>query len=99
MKRVISGVLQFILFLVVFVLGSLLPSAHLSFLPLPMLTVSTSPGRVFVYDGVLLAFMVYGLILLIASARKRIRMAWLTSTIALVLALILGWATGFKSVG
>jgi len=53
-----------------------------------------------VYDGVLLMLALYLLILLIAAARKRIHFAWQNSTLALVLALILGLAMkfGFKSI-
>lgn len=72
MKRVLSVVLQFILFLVVFLVGSLLPGANV----LPTLSVGAGAGRVFVYDGVLLMFALYLLILLIAAARKRIHVAW-----------------------
>jgi hypothetical protein len=95
MKRVLSVVLQFILYLVVFLAGSLLPGANI----LPTLSISAGVGRVFVYDGLLLMFAVYFLILLIAAARKRIYFAWPNATIALVLALILGLAMkfGFKS--
>ena len=95
MKRVLSVVLQFILYLVVFAVGSLLPGANV----LPTLSVPAGAGRVFVYDGLLLIFAVYILILLIAAARKRIHFAWPNATIALVLALILGLAMkfGFKS--
>jgi hypothetical protein len=96
MKRVLSVVLQFILFLAVFLVGSLLPGANL----LPMLSVGAGAGRVFVYDGVLLMFALYVLILLIAAARKRIHSAWPNSTVALAIALILGLAMkfGFKSI-
>jgi hypothetical protein len=96
MKRVLSVVLQFILLLVVFLVGSLLPGANL----LPTLSIAVGPGRVFVYDGVLLMLAVYVLILLIAAVRKRIHIAWPNSTVALALALILGLAMkfGFKSI-
>jgi hypothetical protein len=95
MKRVLSVVLQFILYLVVFAVGSLLPGANV----LPTLSVPAGASRVFVYDGLLLMFAIYILILLIAAARKRIHFAWPNATIALVLALILGLAMkfGFKS--
>lgn len=96
MKRVFSVVLQFILFLVVFFFGWLLTGLN----QLPTLSISTGPGRVFVYDGVLLMLAVYVLILLIAAARRRIHLAWQNSTLALVLALVLGLAMkfGFKSI-
>jgi hypothetical protein len=96
MKRVLSVVLQFILFLAVFFAGWVLAGFNI----LPTLSISVGAGRVFVYDGVLLMFALYVLILLIAAARKRIHSAWPNSTVALALALILGLAMkfGFKSI-
>ena len=96
MKRVLSIVLQFILYILVFGVGSLLPAFHI----LPTWSLSTGPGRIFVYDGLLLMLALYVLILLIAAARKRLPLAWPNSTIALVLALILGLLMkfGFKSI-
>jgi hypothetical protein len=96
MKRVLSVVFQFILYLVVFGIGSLLPAFSI----LPTWSIATGPGRVFVYDGLLLTLLVYVLILLIAAARKRIAIAFPNATMALVLALIVGLIMkfGFKSV-
>ena len=96
MKRAVSIVLQFILFLVVFFFGWLLTGLN----KLPTLSIPIGPGRVFVYDGVLLMLGVYALILLIAVARKRLHTAWPNSTLALALAIILGLAMkfGFKSI-
>ena len=96
MKRVVSIVLQFILFLAVFLVGSLLPGANL----LPMLSVGAGAGRIFVLDGLFLMLGVYAVILLIAVARKRLHTAWPNSTLALALAIILGLAMkfGFKSI-
>lgn len=96
MKRVMLIVLQFILFLAVFLVGSLLPGANL----LPMLSVGAGAGRIFVLDGLFLMLGVYVVILLIAVARKRLRPAWPNSTLALALAIILGLAMkfGFKSI-
>lgn len=86
MKSVLSIVLQFILYLVIFGVGSLLPAFGI----LPTLSLSTSPGRVFVYDGLLLALLVYVVIVLIAAARKRISLSFPNATIALVLAVLIG---------
>jgi hypothetical protein len=96
MKRVLSVVFQFILYLVVFGAGSLLPAFGI----LPTWSLSTGPGRVFVYDGLLLMLLVYVVILVIAAARKRISLAFPNATIALVLALVIGLLMkfGFKSV-
>jgi hypothetical protein len=97
MKRVLSGILQFILFLLVFAVGSFLPGAHLL---LPVWSVSAGAGRIFVYDGLVLMIALYVLILLIATARKRLPVAWPTSTVAFALALVLGLLAkfGFKTI-
>ena len=96
MKRVLSIVLQFFLFLVVFAVGSLLPGANL----LPMWSIGVGVGRIFVLDGLLLMLGFYALFLLIAAVRRRLYVAWPNSTLALVLALLLGLAMkfGFKGV-
>ena len=96
MKRALVGFLQFILFLVVFLVGSLLPGANV----LPMMSVPAGVGRIFVYDGLLLMIGVYVLLLLIAAARRRISVSWPTSTVAFLLALVFGLLMkfGFKSV-
>ncbi len=96
MKRVLSVVLQFILYWLVFFVGSLLPGASI----LPTLSFGIGPGRVFVYDGLLLTLVAYVLVLLIAAARKRIKIALPNATIALVLALVVGLLMkfGLKSI-
>lgn len=86
MKSVLSILLQFILYLLIFGVGSLLPAFNV----LPTWSLSTGPGRVFVYDGLLLALIVYVLILLIAAARRRIAIALPNASIALVLAIVIG---------
>ena len=95
--KAILVVLQTLLFLVLFGAGTL----ALPFLPqVPVWQVQTSPGRVFVMDGLLLALLAYILILLIEAARKRLRGPGGLTTLSLVLALALGLAMkfGFKSV-
>jgi hypothetical protein len=96
MKSVLSIVLQFILYIVVFGVGSLLPAFNI----LPTWSVATGPGRVFVYDGLLLTLVVYILILVIGVARRRIAIALPNATIALVLAVLIGLLMkfGLKSV-
>ena len=86
MKKALSIVLQTILLLVVYAAGSFLPPFHI------MRTLVSTPdaARFFVWDGILLMFAVYILILLIEAARKRLRTSATGSTIALVLAAILG---------
>jgi hypothetical protein len=97
MKRIFSGLLQFILFLLVFAVGSFLPGAHLL---LPMMSIPAGAGRIFVYDGLLLMIGLYVFILLIAAARKRIAIALPTTSAAFLLALVLGLLAkfGFKSI-
>jgi hypothetical protein len=96
MKRVLSILLQFILYLVVFGAGSLLPAFGI----LPTWSIAIGTGRIFVYDGLLLTLLLYILVLLIATARKRIALALPNATIALALAIVIGLLMkfGFKSV-
>ena len=91
MKRAIWVVLQTLLFLVVFLAGSLLPGAHV----LPLLSVSVGPDRIFVLDGLLLMLCVYLIVLGIQVARRRVRRSWPVPTLALVLALLAGLAMKF----
>jgi hypothetical protein len=93
MKRAIVIILETILFLFVFLAGSLLvavPTAHL-----PSWDVTLSATRYFVLDGLVFMFILYVLFLLIGAARHRLRSAVLTSTVAVVLALVLGLAMKF----
>lgn len=93
MKRAIAIILQTILFLFVFLAGSLLvafPGAHL-----PDWTVNLSQTRYFVLDGLVLMFLLYVIFLAIGAARHRLRSALVTSTTAVVLALVLGLAMKF----
>jgi len=93
MKRAIAIILETILFLFVFLAGWLLagiPSAHT-----PNWQVNLSGNRYFVLDGIVFMFILYGLFLLLGMARHRLRSAVLTSTVAVVLALVLGLAMKF----
>jgi hypothetical protein len=94
MKRVIVGVLEFLLFLIVFLVGSLLPGAN----KMAYWQLDLGSGRTFVYNGLVLMLVVYGLFLLVAVLRKRIRLAWPVSTAAVALALVAGLLMkfGFK---
>lgn len=95
MKNVLSIALQLILFLAVSFFGLVLTGIN----TLPTFSVPIGPGRVFVYDGTLLMLALYLLILLLEIILKRVRVAGLNSTVAFVLALVLGLAMkfGFKS--
>jgi hypothetical protein len=93
MKRAIAIILETILFLFVFLAGSLLvavPAAHL-----PSWNVNLSANRYIVLDGLVFMFILYVLFLLLGMARHRLRSAVLTSTVAVVLALVLGLAMKF----
>jgi hypothetical protein len=93
MKRAIAIILETVLFLFVFLAGSLLtavPSAHL-----PDWTVTLSPTRYFVLDGLVFMLLLYLVFLGIGAARRRLRPAAVNSTVAVVLALVLGLAMKF----
>ena len=78
---------QFLLFLLVFLVGSFWHPFHLRWLvshPTPMST------HFFVPDGLLLALAVYVLILLIAVLRRRLAVAAVWTSVALVFAMGLG---------
>lgn len=89
-------VLQTLLFLLLFGVGSLLPA----FTSFPNWSISTAPHRAFVLDGVILAVLAYILILGIEAARRKLRGPGGLTTLALVLALVLGFAMkfGFRSI-
>ena len=91
-KKTFLVIVQLFLFYVVFLAGSLWdPFKMRWFVSHPTLT-ST---RYFVPDGLLLAFALYLLILLIEAAAKRIRTAGTLTTIAFVLAVIFGLLSKF----
>lgn len=93
MKRAVAIILETILFLFVFLAGSLLagiPASHV-----PDWKVALNGNRYFVLDGIVFMFILYVLFLLIGAARHRSRSAVLTSTVAVVLALVLGLAMKF----
>ena len=94
-KKVIFTLLQFVLFLVAFFAGSLLPVFQL----LPPITMTFANGtRAFEWDGILLMLALFVLVLLIEVLRKRFRSAAPWTTLAVALAAILGLAMkfGFK---
>jgi uncharacterized BrkB/YihY/UPF0761 family membrane protein len=93
MKRAIAIILETILFLFVFLAGSLLaavPAAHL-----PTWNVNLSGPRYFVLDGIVFMFLLYVVFLLVGAARHRVRSVAVSSTVAVVLALVLGLAMKF----
>lgn len=93
MKRAIAIILETILLLLVFLAGSILvafPQAHL-----PSWTVNLSPTRYFVLDGLIFMLVLYLIFLALGAARHRLQSAAVTSTMAVVLALVLGLAMKF----
>ena len=94
-KKALSVTLQTLLFLAVFLLGSLLPALG----RLPMWRVALSPTRFFVLDGLLLLALTFLVALAVELGTKRLRGAWVLSTLALVLALALGLAMKFPFMG
>jgi hypothetical protein len=89
--KIVLAVLQLLLFLAVFFVGSIiLPAFGL----LPNKVVAIGNHLLFTYDGVVLMLLVYLLVLAIEAARRRLRSGGLT-TIAFVLALVLGFAMKF----
>ncbi len=95
MVKAILVVLQTLLFLLLFGVGSFLPV----FSPVPTWQVQTGPSRFFVMDGLVLTVVVYLVILLTELVRKRSRGGGALTTLAFFLALALGLAMrfGFKS--
>ena len=96
-QKAIFVVLQTLLFLVLFAVGSFLPAlpSFRSF----YWQMQTGPGRIFVLDGLFLTLIVYLVILALEAARRRLRGPGSLTTLSLVLALALGLAMkfGFKS--
>jgi hypothetical protein len=94
MKYVLAF-LQFALFLLLFFVGSvILPPFGI----LPEKVIALSAHRGFVYDGVVLALLVYLLLLAIEAARKTLRSSGVRTTVAFVVAVVLGLVMkfGFK---
>jgi len=87
MKTAILAFFEFILFFLLFLVGSFLRPFHLSWFVSHPTWAST---RFFVPDGLLLAILVYLLILAIGAARKRLPHAAIAPTVGLVLALGVG---------
>ena len=89
--KVVLVILQFFLFIAVFAAGSFLPGAHL----MPMWAVSVSATRNFVLDGLVLTAGLFALILAIEALSGRLRTAGGLTTLAFVLAVVLGLAMKF----
>ncbi len=88
MKNVFLTILKFVLFLVIFAAGSFLPPFHMEH----VVSVTPEGTRIFIWDGVVLMFVAFAVLLLIEAARKRLRSSAPWTTLALVLAAVAGLA-------
>jgi hypothetical protein len=91
MKNVLFALLKFILFLLVFAVGSFLPPFHIEH----VLGVTPDGTRIFIWDGVVLMTALFALILLIEAIRKRASTSGPWTVAAFVLAGIAGYAAKF----
>ncbi len=86
MKKIISTLLQFVLFLFVFGVFSLFPPLHMQY----VLHSTPNGPRMFIADGLVLALALYLVILLIQAAMKRLTTSASWTSIAFVLAVVVG---------
>jgi len=91
MKKAIIIILQFFLFLIVFGAFSLFPPFHIEH----VLSTTPTGTRIFIADGLLIAFVVYLLAVLIELLMKRLRVSAPWTTIAFVFAAIVGFMMKF----
>ena len=91
MKKAIITILQFFLFLIVFGAFSLFPPFHIEH----VLSTTPTGTRIFIADGLLIAFVVYLLSVLIELLMKRLRVSAPWTTIAFVFAAIVGFMMKF----
>jgi uncharacterized membrane protein YpjA len=86
MKKVVFAVLQLILFLIVFFVGSIFPPFHFEH----VLIATPGTTRIFIADGLLLTLALYIVIVVVQVVRKRVRISTPWTTVALLLAIVLG---------
>ncbi len=91
MKKAVITILQFFLFLIVFGAFSLFPPFHIEH----VLSTTPTGTRIFIADGLLIAFVVYLLSVLIELLMKRLRVSAPWTTIAFVFAAIVGFMMKF----
>jgi hypothetical protein len=96
MKNVLFAALQFVLFFVVFLAGSLFPPFHLE----RVISQTATVTRSFVWDGLLISLLLAILILVLEAVRGRIRRAGPWTAAAFLLATLVGlWQSfGFKTI-
>ena len=95
MKSVVFTILQLILLLIVFFVGSIFPPFHFEH----VLIATPGTTRIFVADGLVLALVLYVLIVILEVVRKRLRTAAPWTTLAFLLAVVFGLMMkfGFKT--
>jgi hypothetical protein len=95
MKNVFAAIAQFVLFLIVFAVFSFMPLFHLEH----VVGTNGEGTRVFIWDGLLIAAVLFIVILGIEAIRRRIRASGIWTSAAFVLAVLLGLAfkLGFKT--
>jgi hypothetical protein len=95
MKNLFAAVLQFLFFLIIFGVFSFFPPFHLEH----VVGTNGEGTRVFIWDGLLIATVLFVLALAVQAARKRIARAGLWTTAAYVVAILVGIAfkLGFKT--
>jgi hypothetical protein len=91
MKKALATILQLVVFLVVFGAFSFFPPFHIQH----VLTITTLGTRIFIADGLLLMLALYILIVIVQLLMKRMRSATPWTTLALILAAILGLSMKF----
>jgi hypothetical protein len=90
MKRLLSTVLQFVMFLLVYAIGSLFPPFHIQ----RVLIATPTYSRIFILDGILITLALYIVIILAETVMKRLcQVTW--TTIAFILAVLLGYVMKF----
>jgi hypothetical protein len=91
MKKALATIIQFFIFLAVFGAFSFFPPFHIEH----VLTITTLGTRIFIFDGLLLMVALYVLIVMAQLLMKRTRSATPWTTLALILAAILGLSMKF----
>lgn len=86
MKNFFFLCLQFVIFMIVFAAGSLFPPFHIE----RVLTATPTYTHIFVADGLILMIALYLVIVIVQALTKRIGRSIPWTTIALVLAAIVG---------
>lgn len=90
MKRLLSTVLQFVMFLLVYAICSLFPPFHIQ----RILIATPTYSHIFIMDGILIALALYVAIILGETIMKRrCQITW--TTIAFILAVVFGYLMKF----